>query len=203
MRDAGSIPRSTRSPEEGMATHSSVLAWRIPWTEEPGGLQSIALHRVGHNCSDLAHAHSFPGSHRETTADPGEVAYLTDSSIKTVSNGYSICWPSWPVSLGDRERQVLPTLRIQPNAVKLPDTQRGSGRHNCGPREPTSLQRTCVYSWIPAGEDHGPLTCQAVACYVSKHNILWPCFPGQEPAAVPTLHQDFGPEIYASSCSIP
>ena len=34
-------------PEEGMATHSSILIWRIPWTEEPGGLQSIALQRVG------------------------------------------------------------------------------------------------------------------------------------------------------------
>ena len=33
-------------PEEGMATHSSILAWRIPWTEEPGGLQSIGLQRV-------------------------------------------------------------------------------------------------------------------------------------------------------------
>ena len=32
--------------EEGMATHSSVLAWRIPWTEEPGGLQSMELQRV-------------------------------------------------------------------------------------------------------------------------------------------------------------
>ena len=35
--------------EEGMATHSSVLAWRIPWTEEPGGLQSMRLQRVGHD----------------------------------------------------------------------------------------------------------------------------------------------------------
>ena len=34
--------------EEGMATHSSLLAWRIPWTEEPGGLQSMGLQRVGH-----------------------------------------------------------------------------------------------------------------------------------------------------------
>ena len=32
--------------EEGTATHSSILAWKIPWTEEPGGLQSIGLHRV-------------------------------------------------------------------------------------------------------------------------------------------------------------
>ena len=35
--------------EEGMATHSSILAWRIPWTEEPGGLQSMGLQRVGHD----------------------------------------------------------------------------------------------------------------------------------------------------------
>ena len=35
--------------EEGMATHSSILAWRIPWTGEPGGLQSMGLQRVGHN----------------------------------------------------------------------------------------------------------------------------------------------------------
>ena len=35
--------------EKEMATHSSVLAWRIPWTEEPDGLQSMGLQRVGHN----------------------------------------------------------------------------------------------------------------------------------------------------------
>ena len=34
--------------EKGMATHSSILAWRIPWTEEPGVLQSMGSHRVGH-----------------------------------------------------------------------------------------------------------------------------------------------------------
>ena len=39
-----------------MATHSSVLAWRIPRTEEPGGLLSMGSHRVGHNRSDLAAA---------------------------------------------------------------------------------------------------------------------------------------------------
>ena len=39
-----------------MATHSSVLAWRIPGTEEPGGLPSMGSHRVGHDRSDLAAA---------------------------------------------------------------------------------------------------------------------------------------------------
>ena len=35
--------------EEGMATQLSTFAWRMPWTEEPGGLQSIGSHKVGHN----------------------------------------------------------------------------------------------------------------------------------------------------------
>ena len=35
--------------EKGMATHSSILAWRIPWTEKPGGPQSMGLQRVGHD----------------------------------------------------------------------------------------------------------------------------------------------------------
>ena len=40
-RDMGLIPGWEDPLEEGMATYSSILAWRIPWTEEPGGLQSI------------------------------------------------------------------------------------------------------------------------------------------------------------------
>ena len=35
--------------EKGMATHSSILAWEIPWTEEPGGLRSMGLQTVGHD----------------------------------------------------------------------------------------------------------------------------------------------------------
>ena len=46
--------------EEGMATHSSILAWRIPWTEEPGGLRSIASQRVRHNLA-TEHACSHQG----------------------------------------------------------------------------------------------------------------------------------------------
>ena len=44
--------------EEGGATHSSVLAWRVPWTEEPGGLKSMGSQRVRHKRSDLAHTHT-------------------------------------------------------------------------------------------------------------------------------------------------
>ena len=47
--DLGSIPGLGRSPGEGNAAHSSTLAWKISWTEEPGRLQSMGLQRVGHN----------------------------------------------------------------------------------------------------------------------------------------------------------
>ena len=47
--DAGSIPGLGRSPGEGMATHYSILAGKIPWIEEPHGLQSTGLQRVRHD----------------------------------------------------------------------------------------------------------------------------------------------------------
>ena len=49
IRDVGLIPGSEDPLEEGMATHSSILCWRIPWPEEPGGLQSMGSQRVGHD----------------------------------------------------------------------------------------------------------------------------------------------------------
>ena len=45
--------------EKAMAPHSSPLAWKIPWTEEPGRLQSMGSHRVGHDWSDLAAGYRF------------------------------------------------------------------------------------------------------------------------------------------------
>ena len=58
-----------------MATHSSVLAWGIPGTGEPGGLPSVGSHRVGHDCSDLAAAAAASSVHRvcaiATNSTPG------------------------------------------------------------------------------------------------------------------------------------
>ena len=48
-RDLGSIPGSGRSLEKDMATHSSILAWRIPWTEEPARLQSMRSQKIRHD----------------------------------------------------------------------------------------------------------------------------------------------------------
>ena len=54
-RDLGSIPRSGRLGLKEIATHSSTLAWRIPWTEEPGRLQSMGWQRIRHNCATTFH----------------------------------------------------------------------------------------------------------------------------------------------------
>ena len=54
-RDMGSIPRWGRSPGVGNDAHSSILVWKIPWTEEPGRLQPLGSHRVG---EDLATEHA-------------------------------------------------------------------------------------------------------------------------------------------------
>ena len=66
--------------EKEMATHSSVLAWRIPGTGEPGGLPSVGSHGVGHNWSDLAAAaagksEGFPGgaSVKNLLANTGDI----------------------------------------------------------------------------------------------------------------------------------
>ena len=58
--DPCSIPGLKRSPEEGMAIHSSVLPWRFPWPEEPGRLQSMGSQRVAHNLVTFTHRpHQF------------------------------------------------------------------------------------------------------------------------------------------------
>ena len=49
IRHAGSLLGQVDPLQEGMVTHSSILAWRIPWTEEPSGLQSIGLQRIEHD----------------------------------------------------------------------------------------------------------------------------------------------------------
>ena len=59
-RDAGSIPGQEDPLEQEMATLSSTLAWRSPWTEEPGGLQSTGSQRLGHDWP-WTHAHAVFG----------------------------------------------------------------------------------------------------------------------------------------------
>ena len=69
--------------EKEMASHSSVLTWRIPGTGEPGGLLSMGLHRVGHNWSDLAAAAAFDLLH--------QLCYITGAMTSTVPIRVSFC----------------------------------------------------------------------------------------------------------------
>ena len=68
-RDIGDRVRSLGQEDhlEEMASHSSILAWRIPWTEEPGGLQSIGSQRVGHHCRLNTHTRPYT---RDPSAPP-------------------------------------------------------------------------------------------------------------------------------------
>ena len=68
MREMWLLSLGQEDPlEEAMATHSSILAWRIPWTEAPGRLQSIGLYGVGHECSNLAYMHTCRFLSQRTT----------------------------------------------------------------------------------------------------------------------------------------
>ena len=58
VRDMDQIPWDP-TDGMGMATYSSVLAWKIPWTEEPSGIQSLGLQRFGHDWGYLAGTHSM------------------------------------------------------------------------------------------------------------------------------------------------
>ena len=62
--------------EIGMVTHSSILAWRIPWPKEPGGLQSMGSQRVGHDCATNTHFIHFNPKYLFTQVYP-VVPFLT------------------------------------------------------------------------------------------------------------------------------
>ena len=92
-----------------MATHSSVLAWKIPCTEEPGGLQSTGSHRVRHDWSDLACTHVLlkllPPSIRHTSQPPpppqprGKAPTLQRQAHSSYFSPSHASWPSLPLKL--------------------------------------------------------------------------------------------------------
>ena len=81
-KDMGSIPGSGRSPGEVNSNHSSVLAWEILWTEEPGGLQTLGSQRVRHNWET------------EDTQSPSITSILCQlcNSPKLIYNNMSTYW---------------------------------------------------------------------------------------------------------------
>ena len=130
IRDLGFIPGLGRSLEEGMATHSRILAWRIPWTEDPGGLQSIVLHTVGH---DWARKHTHTCTHTY-------MAVLYTNNYIPVG----ICQPmALPVQLpGLCQAEVLPWL------LQLETHWNSSHPHFHGSASKTNLPH-CSEAWCP------------------------------------------------------
>ena len=70
--------------EKEMATHSSVLAWRIPGTGEPGGLPSMGLHRVGHDRSDLAAAAAAAAMGFPDSSSGKETASMQETLVQSL-----------------------------------------------------------------------------------------------------------------------
>ena len=107
--------------EKTMAPHSSTLAWKIPWTEEPGGLQS--MRRVGHDWSDLAAAAAFTEGTWVTSGT--WVAYIIGSSTQSTgrktghltlqSQGASDLYPHVFIQTGS----VTPVWGVLPHLVTL------------------------------------------------------------------------------------
>ena len=98
--DPGSIPGQEDPLEKGMATYSSVLAWRIPWTEEPGRLQFMGSQRVGHNwATDTFQFCTFQVYilHKEFLEFHAEAT----SPLNTLSVGFifSLLHLLWPASI--------------------------------------------------------------------------------------------------------
>ena len=76
--------------EEGMATHSNILAWRIPWTEEPGGLWSIGSQRIGHDWSDLACTMTDVSYKDSSVACLGTSFHNLSDTMKFDSEGFGL-----------------------------------------------------------------------------------------------------------------
>ena len=75
--------------EKGMAIHSSILAWRIPWTEEPGWLQSVGLQRVGHDWTINTHTVLFQllcNVHCCSSTEHNKINFKTLQTLKSLVN---------------------------------------------------------------------------------------------------------------------
>ena len=94
----------TYSSEKAMATHSSTLAWKIPWVEESGRLQSMVLLGVGHNWSDLAAAAATYSSLRVPKRQPTYKEKAKGPSlVAQLVKNLTAMWETWVRSLGQED----------------------------------------------------------------------------------------------------
>ena len=183
--DLGSIPGSGRSPGEGNGNHSSILAWRIPWTEKPGRLQSTGSQRVGYNWV--------------TSPSPSPCV----PKDKNHSFGYSFTrknhFVSWSISLGQWRHQCmtlqdiwLGLFKTKGSTGKWQSTKNvpGSHTHNTEHQQVRCFwaERNCGES-LQLGEKVGTLRhlitlagpefqfCLPVAWSLRKFQFFDPMFP--------------------------
>ena len=92
--DPGSIPGLGRSHGEGNAAHSSILAWRFPWTEEPGGLQSMGSQRVG-PCQETITFTFFSTSafHGREAGQRKFLSFTRDPRPDSINSTFNHCVP--------------------------------------------------------------------------------------------------------------
>ena len=102
VRDTGSIPGLGRSPEGEYATCSSIHAWRIPWTEESGGLWSLGSQRVGHRLERLS-----------THAPPHWVLRAWTPAFSPLPA--QTLWPDWPSCLPLRNQALSLSPLLAPS----------------------------------------------------------------------------------------
>ena len=110
IRDAGLIPGSGRSWEVGMATHSSILAWRIPWIEGPGGLQSIGCKESDTSeATEQTHMHNFYNLFTSwATASMELVSCLMIETITDPSITHFSCFKALKKVLQDNVKHIIP-----------------------------------------------------------------------------------------------
>ena len=113
--------------EKRKATHSSILAWRIPWTEEPGGLQSMGSQRVGHNWATNMH------THLNRLWGSWEQGPILNSSfyVWNCTKKYQHVWPT-DVKILDHSRKILRFLPCNTGwvLVTFPEMER-TGSKSC------------------------------------------------------------------------
>ena len=109
IKDAGSIPESGRSPGVEHGNHSSLLPWRIPWTKEPGRLQSTGSHTVGHDCSNLAR--------RGSSASLAKPVFSGECVSCSVTRLWGVCGGMVPMA---RQRSPQPRGGPAPGCLLWP-----------------------------------------------------------------------------------
>ena len=130
-----------------MAAHSSILAWRIPWTEEPGGLQSMGLQRVRHDWATIMHmlllshvqlfAIPWTAAHQASLSFTISQSLLKFMSIESVmpSNHLILCRPLLLLS------SIFPRIRVFSNEWAL--------HQSIGTSAPASVLPMNIQGWFP------------------------------------------------------